>query len=83
MDGTGFTGGIAWLLMTAAYKHAPAATISPFHYSQIITGALLGYLIWHDVPTLHLMLGGTVIIGSGLYIAAHARKAGKAPLAPI
>jgi drug/metabolite transporter (DMT)-like permease len=71
------------LLNYKALKYTTASTVSQFHYTQIITGALLGHLIWHDVPTLHLILGGAVIIGSGFYIAAHARKAGKAPLAPV
>lgn len=66
-----------------ALRHTTAATVSQFHYTQIIMGALLGYLIWHDVPTLHLIAGTVIIIVSGLYIAAHARKAGKAPLVPV
>jgi drug/metabolite transporter (DMT)-like permease len=57
-----------------AMKNTTAATVAQFHYTQIITGALLGWLIWHDVPTLHLTVGAVIIIGSGLYIAAHARK---------
>ncbi len=58
-----------------AIKHAAAATVSQFHYTQIITGAVLGYIIWHEIPTLHMITGVAIIIGSGLYIAAHAPKA--------
>ena len=35
-----------------------------------VAGALLGFVIWHDVPALHTVLGAGIIIGSGLYIAA-------------
>lgn len=74
---TGCVGSIGWMFMAQAYKIAPAATVAPFHYSQIITGGLVGYLIWHDVPSLHLLAGAAIIIASGLYIASHARKAGQ------
>ena len=65
-----------------ALRQAPAATVSQFHYTQIVTGAFVGYLIWGDVPTVHLIVGAIVIVASGLYIANHARKTARAPLAP-
>jgi drug/metabolite transporter (DMT)-like permease len=74
---TGIIGSLGWMFMAQAYKLAPAAIVAPFHYSQIITGGLVGYVIWHDVPSLHLLFGATIIIASGLYIATHARKAGQ------
>jgi len=66
-----------------ALKYTVAANVSQFHYTQIITGAIIGYLIWHDVPSLRLVIGAIIIIASGLYIAARARKIGKAPLVPL
>ena len=61
------------LCMAWAMQIGPTATVSSFHYSQLITGALFGYLIWHDVPAWNLIVGAGVIIASGLYIAHHAR----------
>jgi drug/metabolite transporter (DMT)-like permease len=52
-----------------ALKHTSAATVSQYHYTQLLTGAFIAYLIWHEVPTLSMMIGGTVIIGAGVYIA--------------
>ena len=74
---TGCVGGIGWVCMATAYKLAPAAAITPFHYSQILTSAAIGYLIWHDVPSTHLVLGALVIALSGLYIARHTHKAAR------
>jgi drug/metabolite transporter (DMT)-like permease len=71
---SGGFGSFGWLLMAHAYKLAPAALVAPFQYSEIITGALIGYLIWHDVPSAHLAVGAVVIIASGIYIITHARK---------
>jgi drug/metabolite transporter (DMT)-like permease len=52
-----------------ALKHTSAATVSQYHYTQLLTGALIAYLIWHEVPTPSMLLGGAVIIGAGVYIA--------------
>lgn len=80
---SGVVGGFGWLPMARAYKLAPAATVSPFHYSQIVTGALVGYLVWHNVPDLHLVAGAVVIIASGLYIIEHVRRAALAEKSPV
>jgi drug/metabolite transporter (DMT)-like permease len=57
-----------------ALRLTTAATVSQFHYTQIVAGALLGFLIWHDIPALHTVLGVGIIIASGLYIAAQRHK---------
>ncbi len=75
---TGMIGSVGWMLMAQAYKMAPVATVAPFHYSQIITSILIGYLIWHDVPTLNFALGAVVIIASGFYVLTHAHKSSQA-----
>lgn len=60
-----------------ALKHTTAGNVLQLHYTQIITGALLAYLIWHDVPTWNLTLGAVIIIASGLTMAAHAKRSEK------
>ncbi len=71
---SGVVGSIGWLCMAYAYKLAPAATIAPFHYSQLISGALFGYLLWSDIPSLHVIIGAVIIATSGIYVATHARR---------
>ncbi len=44
------------------------AMIAPFHYSQIIWGAILGYFLFHEVPTTRTIIGAAIIIGAGLYM---------------
>lgn len=68
-----------------ALRHASAATVEQYHYSQIVLGAILGYVIWHDVPSWNLIAGAVIIIGSGAYVAMAAirehRKSRAAALA--
>jgi len=52
-----------------ALKHTNAATVSQYHYTQLLSGALLAYIIWREIPTFSMVLGGAVIIAAGVYIA--------------
>ncbi len=57
-----------------AVKHTSAANVSQYHYTQLLTGTLVSYLVWHDKPGLYVIAGGVLILGSGLYIALAARE---------
>jgi drug/metabolite transporter (DMT)-like permease len=56
-----------------AVKHTSAANVSQYHYTQLVTGTLVSYLVWHNKPGLYVLMGGSLILGSGLYIAVAAR----------
>lgn len=57
-----------------AVKHTSAANVSQYHYTQLLTGTLVSYLIWRDKPTPSMLLGGALIIAAGLYIAIAASR---------
>lgn len=63
----------------AALKHTTPSTVSQYHYTQLLTGSLVSYLIWRQLPTVWMVAGGVLIVGAGLYIAvlgAPVRQAG-------
>jgi drug/metabolite transporter (DMT)-like permease len=64
-----------------AVKHTSASNVSQYHYTQLLTGALISYFVWHDKPGIPMLVGGSLIIGSGLMIALVARNA-QAPVLP-
>lgn len=66
--GTGVMAGLGHYLLTIAFTQAPAAIVSPFNYTRIIGAAILGYLIFNELPDLWTWVGTAVIILSGLYI---------------
>jgi drug/metabolite transporter (DMT)-like permease len=57
-----------------AHRYAPAYILSPFIYTQLVWMVLLGYLIFGDIPDQFTLLGGFIVIGSGLYLLALERK---------
>ena len=68
MAASGVLLGTAHYLMIEAYRLAEVALVSPFKYTSIVWGVILGYLIWGDLPDAWIITGTILIIGSGLYI---------------
>lgn len=61
-------------LIIAAYQaiiHAmrigDISFIAPFRYTGFLHAILLGYLIFGDVPDIWMLVGGAIVIASGLY----------------
>lgn len=55
-------------LMNRSLSLSPAAVVVPFQYTSILWATLLGWLVWGHSPTLQVAIGGTLIVGAGLYI---------------
>jgi drug/metabolite transporter (DMT)-like permease len=72
--GIGLTGSVAQAFITDAFRHAPAAVIAPFEYTALIWGLLLDLLVWHVLPTSVTLVGGSIVIGAGLYIIHRERQ---------
>ncbi len=72
----GFCGGIAQIFMTEAYRHAEASTVAPFEYTSLLIGLVVGYLVFNDVPTIHMLVGGAILVGAGIFIIWRERQLG-------
>ena len=64
------------LCFYTAVKHTSASNVSQYHYTQLLTGAVVSYVVWRELPTVWMVLGSVLIVGSGLYIAWLAHRAG-------
>jgi drug/metabolite transporter (DMT)-like permease len=70
--GMGMVGVCGLLCIGYAFQEAPSASVvAPYHYTQIIWGALLGYYIFGEVPNIETMIGSALIILAGLYLIRH------------
>ncbi len=63
----GLLGGCAQYAMTVSFRYAEVGLVAPLRYLSIVSGGVLGYLLWSEVPDMQSVLGMTVIIASGLY----------------
>ncbi|RDV05757.1 DMT family transporter [Undibacter mobilis] len=77
MGMTGFFGGFGHYLLVRGHRLAPASTLSPFIYTQMVWTSSLGFLVFGDVPHFWTIVGSVVVIGSGLYLLHYERKVGK------
>lgn len=66
--GVGLFGTIAQILMTASYRAAPVAVVSPFEYTSFVWAIGFDFMIWNLPPAWATLVGATIIISSGIYI---------------
>lgn len=76
----GMLGGTAYLFLANGYRHAPAAVVAPFQYTQMIWGLISGFLLYRTVPDPTMLAGSGIVILSGLYIL-HRETVRQAPVA--
>lgn len=63
--------------ITRAFHTAPVSLLAPFEYTAIIWAAVLGYLIWSDIPATNVLIGAGIIISCGLYLIHREARAEK------
>lgn len=56
----------AQLLITTAYRIAPAGQIGQFTYASVVFAALLGWLFFMEPITVNQFIGSALIVGAGL-----------------
>ncbi len=62
------TGFIGQLAITEAFRHGQASVIAPFEYTALAWGIALDWSLWRIAPDGYTLLGGSIIIASGLYL---------------
>ena len=65
---SGMIRGIALIFIINSARHLPSSLFAPTQYIQIFAGAMLGFFIFGEIPTLNNYLGNILIIVAGLYI---------------
>jgi len=70
----GIMGSMGHFFMSQAARHADVAVTSPFEYSSFIFVGLMGYFFFYEIPSNSVIIGGVLIIISGVYVAYRERK---------
>jgi drug/metabolite transporter (DMT)-like permease len=63
---TGISGFLGHWLQIAAYSKSPATLLAPFSYLQIVTAAILGWLVFGQLPGRTTAIGIALICLAGL-----------------
>lgn len=71
--------GVGMVLWARALARAPVAEVAPLQYPQLLWGALAGWWVFGDVPSLGILLGGALVACAGFWVL---RAAGRPPVDP-
>jgi drug/metabolite transporter (DMT)-like permease len=71
-----------WLIVIA-YRRTAASMLAPFSYCQVISSAFMGYMVFNALPSITTLIGGAVIVASGIYTAHRERVRAKQRLATV
>jgi drug/metabolite transporter (DMT)-like permease len=74
----GAFGSFGHYLLIRGHRLAPASVLAPFIYTQLVWTTALGFLVFGDVPHRWTIIGGLIVVGSGLYLLYRERKVGPA-----
>ncbi len=74
MGALGLYAAVGHFVLIRAHRFTPAYILTPFIYTQLIWMSLFGYLVFGDVPDRFTLIGGTIVIGSGLYLLMRERR---------
>lgn len=75
----GVLGGSGHYLFLHAYRLAPASSVAPFLYTQILSMVALGYLVFGDVPDAYTLTGAAIVVASGIYLLHRERATANKP----
>jgi drug/metabolite transporter (DMT)-like permease len=59
---------IAQTMLSYAFRIAPAAIATSPQFLQLVYGAIAGYLVFGDVPSMWIYMGGTIVIAANLFL---------------
>ncbi|NBR40138.1 MAG: DMT family transporter [Alphaproteobacteria bacterium] len=76
------TGASGHFFMIKALEISEASSLQPFSYLQLVFAASIGVIIFGEIISLSVYIGGSIIIASGLFTIWRERikKQQKAPL---
>ena len=76
-------GSLGHWLMILAHRAAPASVLAPFNYMQLVGAVAIGRLVFGETPDHWTLIGGAIVIGSGLYLLYRERERKKYPSADV
>lgn len=51
-----------------ALRLAPVGAVAPFHYTELVWAALLGWIFWDEWPPDNVWYGAAIVVAAGLYV---------------
>jgi drug/metabolite transporter (DMT)-like permease len=84
----GIGGSFGQFFLNQAMRYGEVSMLAPLDYSGLVWAALLGFILWGDIPSVWVWTGSAIIAAAGIYIVRREailrrrRAAGAAPASP-
>jgi len=72
--GIGIFAGIAQFALTNAYRYAPASEVAIYDYTSIVFSAIIGFIVWSEVPDFLSIMGTVIIIATAIFAFIYNEK---------
>ncbi len=76
----GVLGGVGQILVTNAYRYAPASSLAPFDYLTMVWAVVIGFVLFGDWPEPVVFTGMGLVLLAGLYVLVREGRRGSAAL---
>jgi drug/metabolite transporter (DMT)-like permease len=74
MAGMGVFAATSHGMLIVAHRYAPAPTLTPFTYTQLIWMIISGVVVFGQWPSPDTLVGATIVVACGAYLALKERK---------
>ena len=74
MLGLSITALLGQYALTNGFRYAPVYLVGALQYTSLVWVAIWGYLLFNDTPTLTVVAGAGLVVGSGLFVVLSERK---------
>lgn len=64
----GVFGGLGQILVTESFRHADASILAPFDYASMLWALVLGYALFGEIATQHILQGAAIVVVAGLFV---------------
>ncbi|MGX7872833.1 DMT family transporter [Mesorhizobium sp. ORM6] len=68
---------IGYQSIIMAMRSGEISFIAPFRYTALLWSILLGLIVFGDIPDMPMIVGATIVVGSGLYALYRERVVGR------
>lgn len=68
---------IGYQFIIMAMRSGEISFVAPFRYTALLWSILLGLVVFGDIPDMPMIVGATIIVGSGLYTLYRERVVGR------
>jgi S-adenosylmethionine uptake transporter len=65
----GLNSNLVLFSLLKAYLLCDISALAPYRYLELILSAIIGYIIFQEIPTLNVFYGGVIIVTSTIFIA--------------